>query len=629
MRATRHSLILALGLLAGPVFAQDFTVQEDEFPAKPPNYSPYVEDSFPQNVYFGDTHLHTAWSADSGLAGGTPGPDDAYRVSRGEVFRAQSGHLFKLIRPLDFVVISDHAENIGLSEALNTADPLVMATEYGRRWAEMRKDGRGYEAFLEFLQSSNARIDRIDSPDLTASIWSRVIENAERYYQPGVFTTFVAYEWTSAPGGNNLHRNVIFRDGASRAQQVLPFSTYDSDDPEDLWAYMAAYEDKTGGRVLAIPHNGNLSNGMMFMTETFSGEAFSADYASLRARYEPLVEMTQIKGTGEAHPLLSPDDQFADFELLDAGNIEGTAFKTPEMLRTEYTREALKIGLAEKARLGVNPFKFGMVGSTDAHASIPSSREENWFGKGFINEPNPDRNAGVLVQSLVDDRLSIRDVDLGASGLAAVWATENTREAIWDAMARKEVFATTGTRLRVRLFAGWDFTADEVTRPDFAKVGYDRGVPMGADLFAGPDGAAPTLMIRALRDPDGANLDRIQVVKGWLDASGETHETIYDVACAGREVVQNACAGEVGSTVNIAEASYQNTIGGAMLSAHWRDPDFDPDQHAFYYVRVLEIPTPRWTAYDAKFFDVEMPAGTAMTVQDRAYTSPIWYSPEG
>jgi Protein of unknown function (DUF3604) len=301
--------------------------------------------------------------------------------------------------------------------------------------------------------------------------------------------------------------------------------------------------------------------------------------------------------------------------------------KEPGMRKTDYAREALKLGLAEEARVGVNPFKFGMIGSTDSHNAIPSTREENWFGKIYFVEPSNHRKDGIFIESAVDPAYSIYDVDLGASGLAAVWATESTREAIWDAMKRREVFATTGTRLRVRVFGGWDFAADEVGRPDFARAGYQRGVPMGGDLRGAPQGEAPKFMVRALRDPDGANLDRVQVIKGWLDEDGETHEKIWDIACADREIFAGACDGDVGNTVDIADASYTNTIGRAVLVGFWEDPEFDPAQKSFYYVRVLEIPTPRWTAYDAKFFGIEMPENARMIVQDRAYTSPIWYTP--
>jgi Protein of unknown function (DUF3604) len=621
------STLSALLLLPLSATAQEFSLSPDKFAEPQAPYSPYVDDHYPQDVFFGDTHLHTSWSADAGLAGATLGPEAAYRVSRGELIESQTGQPFKLIRPLDFVVVADHAENIGIADYLYRSDPLVLETEVGRRWSDYFAAGEGIKAAYEWSAANAAGEDPIDSPEMTVRVWDKVIENAERFYQPGVFTTFIGYEWTSGPGSNNLHRNVIFRDGADRTRQVVPFSALDSDDPEDLWAYLKAYEERTDGRVLAIPHNGNLSNGMMFMLETFDGEPFDTDYARTRARYEPLVEVTQPKGTGEAHPLLSPDDAFADFEIMDASNLTGTVPKEPWMLKTEYAREALKLGLAEEARLGVNPFKFGMIGSTDSHNAIPSTREENWFGKIYFVEPSEHRKDGVFIESAVDPKFSIRDVDLGASGLAAVWATENTREAIWDAMKRREVFATTGTRLRVRVFGGWDFAEEEVSRPDFAAQGYKRGVPMGGDLRPGPAGRAPTFMVRALRDPDGANLDRIQIIKGWLDFAGETHERIWDIACAGREIVDGACDSDVGSTVNVADASWTNTIGRSELGAYWTDPQFDPAMKAFYYVRVIEIPTPRWTAYDAKFFNVEMPEGTPMTVTDRAYTSPIWYTP--
>jgi hypothetical protein len=616
-----------LALLPLAAAAQDISITEENYAPKPRDYSPYVDDHFPQNVYFGDTHLHTSWSADAGMAGATAGPDVAYRAARGEEVESQTGQRFKLIRPLDFVVVADHAENIGVADYLNRGDPLVLESEAGRRWRDYFEAGEGIDAAYEWSAANARGEDVIDSPEMNSRVWESVIANAERYNEPGVFTAFIGYEWTSGPGSNNLHRNVIFRDGPDRTRRVVPFSAFDSDDPEDLWAYLRGYEEDTGGRVLAIPHNGNLSNGLMFMLETFAGEPFDEDYARTRARYEPVVEVTQPKGTSEAHPFLSPDDAFAEFELMDAGNLTGTVAKENEMLRTEYAREALKLGLGEEARIGVNPYKFGMIGSTDSHNAIPSTREENWFGKIHFVEPSEHRKDGVFIESSVDPSLSLYDVDLGASGLAAVWATENTREAIWDAFARREVFATTGSRIRVRVFGGWDFAEDEVSRPDFARAGYARGVPMGGDLRPGPEGAAPNFMIRALRDPDGANLDRIQIIKGWLDASGETHERIWDVACADREIVDGACDGEVGNTVELANASWTNTIGRAVLGAYWTDPEFDPAQKAFYYVRVLEIPKPRWTAYDAKFFNIEMPEGTPMTVQDRAYTSPIWFTP--
>jgi len=595
---------------------------------KPPKveYSPYADDHFPNRVYFGDTHLHTSWSSDVGLIGATLGPDVAYRISRGEEVTSHLGWRVKLIRPLDFLVVADHAENLGLADFIRRSDPIVLANETGKRWHDMNKAGNGMEAFLEWLRADNN--DLIQEPRMMESVWEKVVENADKYYEPGVFTTFHGFEWTSHPGGNNLHRVVIFRDDGDRTSQILPYSQYDSVDPEDLWVYMEGYEAKTGGRVLAIPHNGNFSNGLMFDVETYSKGPLTEAYARRRMQFEPIYEVTQQKGDGEAHPLLFPNDEFADFETMDAGNLNGKVAKTPDMLPKEYARSALMAGLRLEQQLGANPFKFGMVGSTDNHTALPTTREENNFSKAHFVEPVADRAQHALVKGVTPE-LSLMEAKVGASGLAAVWARENTREEIWDAMARKETYATTGTRMQVRLFAGWDFKEDEVYRPDFAREGYRRGVPMGGDLSNAPRGAAPRFMIRALRDPDGANLDRIQVIKGWLDSSGETRERIYDAAVSdGRTIGADGRARtSVGNTVDVADASYTNTIGDVMLMAFWEDPDFDPDQPAFYYVRVIEIPTPRWTAYDAKFFNVEMPEGTVMELQDRAYTSPIWYTP--
>ncbi len=441
-------------------------------------------------------------------------------------------------------------------------------------------------------------------------MWQNVTAAAEKYNEPGRFTAFIGYEWTSMPGGVNLHRNVIFRDGKDKADTIIPMSTYDSTDPEDLWNWMLAYEQNTGGRLLAIPHNGNLSNGMMFDDVTLtSKKPIDRDYAERRMRWEPIYEVTQMKGDGEAHPVLSPNDEFADFERWDKASF-GPVPTTKEMYPREYAREALKRGLAYEAKLGVNPFKFGMVGSTDAHTSLATTQENNFFGKVVPLEPSADpiRFEEVIAGRYAPKGSQIPARMTSASGLAGVWARENTREALWDAMARKEVFATTGTRLRVRVFAGWDFTRDDLYRSDFAKHGYENGVPMGGDLKAAPASKAPTFLIRAIRDVDGANLDRIQVIKGWLDASGDMQEKVYDVAWADvRQLGADGKLPAVGNTVNVEEATYTNAIGAPGLEAFWTDPDFDASQRAFYYVRVLEIPTPRWTTYDAKVFGVKRP----------------------
>jgi hypothetical protein len=609
------------------VLAQDLLPSAELVPAPKAEYSPFVDDHFPTRPLFGDTHLHTSWSADAGLIGATVGPDEAYRISRGEEISSHTGLRVKLHKPLDWVVVADHAENLGLTDFIKRSDPVCLANEVCKRWSSMQKSGKGYEAFLEFAR--DATNDQINEPRMMQSIWSKVAENADRYYQPGVFSTFTGFEWSPHLAGDNMHRVVIFRDGAEKTTQVEPFSAHDSIDPEDLWRYLQGYEEKTGGRALTIAHNGNLSNGKMFDDVTWSGQPLTKEYAELRSRYEMVYEVTQIKGDGETHPVLSPNDEFADFETMDLGNIMGETAKTPDMLPREYARSALMRGLNYEETLGANPFKFGMAGSTDAHTGIPTTREDNFFGKASPYEPSADRSEHVLIKGVVPE-LSLLIKDTGASGLAAVWARENTREEIFDALARKEVYATTGSRIAVRVFGGWDFEADEVETPDFAREGYSRGVPMGGDLNAAPEGKAPSFMIRALRDPDNANLDRVQIIKGWRNANGTTEERIYDVACAdNRAIVERRCEIEVGSTVDVADASYTNTIGDPLLTAHWRDPDFDPNERAFYYVRVIEIPKPRWTAYDSKFFGVEMSSDTPMTVQDRAYTSPIWYTPKG
>jgi hypothetical protein len=626
-RNALFSLILTLLFLFPlSVVAQDYHPVDENILSPKKEYSPYIDDNFPNRAFFGDTHLHTNWSTDAGMIGTSLGPDAAYRISKGGEVTSNTGWRVKLNRPLDFVVVADHAENLGMADFIRRSDPIILANKTGKRWHDMVKAGNGYDAFLEWLRGGST--DQINEPRMMKSVWANVVENADRENQPGVFTAFIGFEWTSHPNGNNMHRVVIFRDGADRAGQVLPFSQYDSVDAEDLWDYLERYQEKTGGSVMSIPHNGNLSNGLMFDVKTYSGKKLTKAYADRRMQFERLVEVTQQKGDGEAHPLLSPDDAFADFETMDAGNLNGSSAKTPDMLPKEYARSALKEGLRQEKKLGSNPFKFGMIGSTDNHTAMPTTREENNFSKASFVEPSATRYEHPLIASDTPG-LSIMEVDVGAAGLAGVWARENTRKSIWDAMARKETFATTGTRLVVRVFGGWDFEAEEVHRPDFAREGYKRGVPMGGDLSNAPKGKAPSFMIRALRDPDGANLDRIQVIKGWLDAKGETHERVYDVAVSDGRIIgeDGICNTPVENTVNISDASYTNTSGEPLLAAHWTDPNFDPSQPAFYYVRVIEIPTPRWTAYDAKFFGLEMPAGSPMEVQDRAYTSPIWYTP--
>ena len=594
-------------------------------------YSPYINQSFPQQVYWGDTHLHTTYSPDAGMIGNfNLGPADAYRFARGEQIEANNGMQVKLVRPLDFLVISDHGEYQGLMPSLRGGDPEILKNEVGRRWYNLFKEGPEgqYKVFLEFAEDLNNNKGRIPFDKIARSTWDLMTETADKYYEPGKFTAFIGYEWTSTPNGNNLHRVVVFKDGAEKAGRVVPFTSFDSPDPEDLWKYMADYEAKTGGRVIAFPHNANVSGGLMFDTKTFKGKKLTRKYAQTRNRFEPLHEMTQMKGDSETHPKLSPNDEFADYETWDKANLTGTIATTDEMLPGSYARSALKRGMALEAKIGVNPFKQGFIGSTDSHTSLATAGENNYFGKASIMEPGPERWEHVLIKSQIDDKLTTYASETTAAGLAAVWATENTRESLFEAMQRREVYATTGPRMTVRVFAGWDFNEQDVQRADFAEHGYAHGVPMGGDLKKAKKGQAPSLLIRALRDPDGANIDRIQVIKGWLDKKGKAQERIYDVACAGNRVIKNRrCDKPVGNTVNVAQASYTNTIGAPLLLAHWKDPAFDRKQQAFYYVRVLEIPTPRWPAYDAKIFGVKIPKDIVMQHQERAYTSAIWYTP--
>jgi hypothetical protein len=441
----------------------------------------------------------------------------------------------------------------------------------------------------------------------------------------------IGFEWTSLVTGNNLHRNVIFRDGAQKVGQVVPYTTQapvGSTDPLDLYKWLENYEAKTGGSALALAHNGNLSNGIMFPVDAqYTGRAIDETNVQQRAKWEPMYEATQIKGDGEAHPLLSPDDALADYETWDVGNLDLSEAKTPEMLQYEYAREALKNGLLLEARLGTNPYKFGMVGSTDSHTALSTAEEDNFFGKATNAEPKPERMKHPFTKT---ENGAFEGYQLVSSGYAAVWAEENTRESIWDAMARKEVYATTGPRMMVRFFGGWDYSPDDLNSRQPAFRGYEKGVPMGGDLPSRRADGPPTFMVYALRDPIGANLDRIQIVKGWLDAAGKTHENVYDVAwSAGREPDANGVLPVVGDTVDVANANWTNTIGASELATVWTDPDFDPAQPAFYYARVLEIPTPRWVVYDAFRFGVELPEGAETTGQERAYTSPIWYTPKG
>ena len=627
---SRVLAVAALAAFSGAVPAQEYAQDRagiTETLAKK-QFSPYVGREFPTRALFGETHLHTAISVDAGTMC-TVGQEDAFRFARGEEITTTHGLRARLSRPLDFMVLTDHAEMYGLMPALKKGDPELLRQEKGRKWYDALSSGDSDKVFataMEIVASLSDKEQPIRADAIVERAWRDYAALADKYNEPGVFTALIGYEYTTR-GGYNLHRNVVFRGDASVASRTVPFSQFDSQNPEDLWRELARFEEQTGSQVLAIPHNGNLSNGRMFAVETNDGRPYSRELAELRARMEPIVEVTQIKGDGEAHPFLSPNDEFADYESWDKSNLNGTEAKKPEMLQYEYAREALKNGLVLEAKLGVNPFKFGMIGSTDSHTAMSTPEEENFFGKHSGVEPEPHRWDHVVIEAPNPD-FTIRGWQQAAAGLAVVWATENTREAIFDAMMRKETYATTGTRIMVRFFGGWEFTEQDAMTRMPAGAGYAKGVPMGGDLRAAPRGASPTFLVGAMKDMYSGNLDRIQIVKGWVDASGKTHERVYDVAWSGdRKPGADGKLPPVGNTVDVKNATWTNTIGSPELITVWKDPDFDARQRAFYYARVIEIPTPRWTAYEAKRFNITMPDNVPMTTQERAYTSPIWYTP--
>jgi hypothetical protein len=598
-------------------------------------YSPYAQRGFPSRPLFGDTHLHTSMSMDAGAFGNRLGVREAYQFARGDEVTSSTGLPVKLSRPLDFLVIADHSDNMGFFPDMLAGAPHILSDPTGKDWYERVQAGKGVGVALELIglfsqgEFPEALMYTPDSRPYK-SAWKETVDAAEEYNDPGKFTALIGYEWTSLAKGNNLHRVVVYRDDAGKALQMVPYTTVapqGSTDPLDLYKWLDTYKEKTDGDVLAIAHNGNLSNGIMFPIDAqYTGRKLDKLYVSQRDKWEPLYEATQIKGDGETHPFLSPNDEFADYETWDIGNLDVSEAKTEDMLAGEYAREALKRGLALEAKFGTNPYKFGMVGSTDSHTSLATTQEDNFFGKHSGAEPSPGRMEHPFMKT---DAGTIMGWQQVASGLAAVWAPENTREAIFDAMERKEVYGTTGTRLAVRFFGGWDYDDADLASRAPAFVGYEKGVPMGGDLPAKPDGSkAPSFMVYALKDPIGGNLDRIQIIKGWLDANGDTKEQVYDVAWSGdRKPGSDGKLPPVGNTVDAKTANFTNTIGDSELGVVWSDPDFDPKQRAFYYARVLEIPTPRWSTYDAFRFGVDIPEGAPVSTQDRAYTSPIWYTP--
>jgi hypothetical protein len=608
---------------------------KDSFPSQQ-HYSPYAGRNFPTQVYWGDTHLHTGNSLDAGAFGARLTPEDAHRFARGEELTSSTGLQVKLSRPLDFLVVADHSDNMGFFPRLKSGDPKMLADPTGRKWYDMIQKG-GQDAvgaaveIIVSLTNNNFPEPLYLAPgtDAYRAAWDETIAAAEKYNQPGHYTALHGYEWTSTEKGANRHRVVIYRDGANRVGLMEPYTSlppYGSPNERDLWKWLQSYEDKTGGGVLAIAHNGNLSNGVMFpIKDTFTGEPYDRAWAEERIKWEPVYELTQIKGDGETHPLLSPNDEFADYEIWDQGNLDLTEFKTDDMLQYEYGRSALGIGMKLEQKLGVNPYKFGFIGSTDSHTGLATAQEDNFFGKHSGAEPSAGRVDHPMAK--VGDA-EYTGWGMVASGLAAVWARENTREAIFDAFQNRETYSTTGSRIMLRFFGGWEFTATDAQHRLPANVGYGKGVPMGGDLTRAPHGKSPTFLVGALRDPLSGNLDRIQIVKVWVDKLGNRREKVFDAVWSGeRKPGADGKLPPVGNTVDVANATWSNSIGSPELAAIWTDPEFDRKTSAAYYARVLEIPTPRWTAYEAKRFGISMEKEIPLVNVERAISSPIWYTP--
>ncbi len=574
-------------------------------------------------LLWGDTHLHTSYSFDAyTLGNATADPDTAYRFAKGlSVIHPGHRARVQIDRPLDFLVVTDHAEGLGAMAELAKGNPMLVENEYGKRWQQMLADGKLNAVFTEIVQLGSQRPEEIAflyDHRIVRSAWERIAEAADRHNDPGTFTALIGWEWTSTPDGLNLHRIVFTPDGKDKVVQYLPFSLNDSEKPRDLYNWLARTAADLDTDFVAIGHNSNLSNGRFFPLADEDGWPVDVDYARLRERWEPVEEITQYKGDSETHPLLSPSDEFADFErykhLLNGGPLEH--------VEGSYARSGLIRGMQLEAEIGVNPYKFGMIGATDTHTGLASAEEGSFLGK-YAQDSIPENKAKETVPGSLG-------WDASAMGFAGVWATENTREAIFEAFKRKEVYATTGPRIQLRFFGGWDFTARDAIARDLAVRGYEKGVPMGGDLVSASQGKGPSFLISAVKDPLDANLDRVQIVKGWVAADGSPQERIYNVAWSGdRKLNDEGRLPPVGNTVSLTSGHYDNSIGATELTTVWTDPDFDPSLRALYYVRVIQIPTPRHTLLDTIALQQppEAAAGHASTIQERAYSSPIWYTP--
>ncbi len=601
------------------------------------------------NLYWGDTHLHTSYSPDAFLMRNrSADPDTAYRYAKGyPVVHPFHRARIQIHTPLDFLVVSDHGEFMGVIPKILEGDPVVANTETAKRYLQMAKEGRELDVFAELIAQVNGVMPPnpdLNNPEVSKTVWGDIMDAADRHNEPGKFTAFMGWEWTSTPQGANLHRVVIMREGKGKGSQFIPYTSLDSDKPEDLWKWLDETSKKTGANFIAIPHNSNISQGRMFALQDSYGKGLTAEYAEARMRWEMIAEVTQIKGDSETHPNLSPTDEFADYETYDHliavegaetkamfgdGFLGELSAKDREYIEKnrqrvakvgDYARSALLRGMVVEARIGANPYKFGMIGSTDSHTAMASAEETNFHGKMALDSTPETKKEDIIPGT--------PGWDMGAAGLVAVWARENTRASLFEAMKKKEVYATTGPRIRLRFFGGWEFNDGDLGE-DIAPVGYDKGVPMGGELGAARPGQAPRFLITAVKDPVDANLDRIQVVKGWLDDDDLPQEKVFNVALSdGRSVGADGRAPAVGNTVDVARGTYTNTIGDVDLAAFWTDPEFDRSRPAFYYVRVLQIPTPRSTLHDALALGVDVAeTGNPAAIQERAYSSPIWYSP--
>tara|TARA_R110001592_G_scaffold336960_1_gene622799 strand:- start:65554 stop:67431 length:1878 start_codon:yes stop_codon:yes gene_type:complete len=601
----------------------------------------------PTQLYWGDTHLHTSYSFDAFLnLNDSADPDTAYRWARGlPVIHPYTEARVQIDTPLDFLVVSDHAEAMGVLRAIvNEHEEFGAISGWDAvvRWASVATirlamwAGYGSVVFKDLLpvRLDNWGSDPVTDPgntpidnslgDISPTVitsWGEIIDAAERNNEPGNFTALLGWEWSSIPAGANLHRVVVTANGRDKAAQYMPFGSDQSQYPQDLWAWLDATAQSTDSEFIAIPHNSNISKGYMFDETTLRGEPMDAEYIQTRRRWEPVVEITQLKGDSETHPSLSPEDAFADFEPFEFYLQQD--WQPYRAAIGDFIRPALGRGLQIGQALGDNPYQFGVIGSTDAHTGLSSSEEGNFWGKMAYDSVPANKRGDSL------GGVKATGWDMAAAGMAAVWAKENTRQSIFDALQRREVYATTGPRIALRLFAGWNFIPRDSESPDLATLGYAGGVPMGGEISGpGTTGGGIRLLISALKDPKGANLDRVQVIKGWVDAQGNSREKIFDVAWSPERLpAADGSLPPVGNTVNAETAAYTNNIGAAQLATVWEDPAFDPAQSAFYYVRVLQIPTPRHSLYDAVALRTRPPAEYPASIQERAYSSPIWYIP--